>query len=79
MSTSYLIFAPPLAAFALSAAVLFAPSGSAVPQCTNVSPQTTVCATNGSNQIVTSPPPMDFGYGWPGWGWGGNGLIISLG
>jgi hypothetical protein len=72
---------PPLAALALSAAVLFSPTAAAQPDCTNVSPQTTRCSTNGSTSIYTSPPPVN--NGWPGWGygygWGGPGLIIGLG
>lgn len=83
MSTSSPFFAPPLTALALSAAVLFSPVAQAAPDCTNVSPRTTQCRTNGSTSIYTSPPPLD--YGWPGWGygwgygWGGSGLIIGFG
>lgn len=80
MSTSYRIFAPPLTALALSAAVFFAPSTSALPQCENTSPYTTVCATGGSNQIYTTPPPMNYGWGWGwGWGWGGPGFFFGFG
>lgn len=83
MSRSTLVFTPPLTALVLSAAVLFSPAALAAPDCTNVSPQTTRCSTNGSTSIYTSPPPLD--YGWPGWGygwgygWGGSGLIIGFG
>ncbi|MET0899518.1 MAG: hypothetical protein ABWY45_16540 [Mycobacterium sp.] len=73
-------FAPPLTALALSAAVFFSPTASALPRCVNLSPQTTQCETRGSAQIYTSPPPMDYGWGWGwGWGWGGPGLVIGFG
>ena len=39
-------------------AILTAPAGSAAPKCTNTSPNTTQCQTNGSTQIITSPPAM---------------------
>jgi hypothetical protein len=43
-----------------------APAG-AVPKCINTTPTTTQCQTNGSTQIVTTPPATNFS---PGWGWG---------
>ena len=46
-------------------------------QCTNTGPNTTQCETNGSAQIVTSPPANNnYGYwgfpiiGFGGWGFG---------
>lgn len=59
-------------------AILTAHAASAAPECTNVSPTTTQCQTNGSTQIVTSPPAMRnygpwyggvFGFGGIGIGW----------
>jgi hypothetical protein len=65
--------APPLAAVVLSAAVLSAavlsaPVAAAQPQCGAVgaqpaTPQTTVCSTGGSTQIVTGPAEL----GQPTW------------
>lgn len=57
-------------------AILTAPAGSAAPECTNTSPNTTQCQTNGSTQIITSPPAMrNYGpwYG-PMFGFGGIGI-----
>jgi hypothetical protein len=65
-----------LAAAGVSAAVAVAPVAVATPQCTNTGPNTTVCQTNGSSQIVTSPPLNNNWYG--GWPWGG-GVVIGLG
>lgn len=56
-------------------ALLAAPVSAAAPRCTNVSPQTTQCQTNGSTQIVTSPPPISYGP-WYGWGIGLGGFAI---
>ncbi len=59
-------------------AIAMAPVAAAVPHCTNTGPNTTQCETNGSTQIVTSPPANNnYGYwGFPiiafgggGWGW----------
>jgi hypothetical protein len=51
-------------------AVLLAPTAAAIPQCTNTGPNTTICSTNGSSQIVTSPAPNNGPWGWPYGGWG---------
>jgi hypothetical protein len=65
-----------LAATAAGAAIATAPIAAAAPKCTNTGPNTTQCETNGSAQIVTSPPPNNnYGYwGFPivigGWGIG---------
>lgn len=64
------------AAAGVCAAVAVAPVAAATPQCTNVGPNTTQCQTNGSSQIITSPPVNN--NWWGGWPWGG-GLIIGLG
>ncbi|MEO3757989.1 hypothetical protein ABGB19_06835 [Mycobacterium sp. B14F4] len=70
-------FTPLLAACGIGAVALLAPTASAAPQCTQVGPNTTQCQTNGSAQIVTSPPVINNYGGWPYWG--GGGLVISLG
>lgn len=67
---------PLLAAGGIGAATLLAPAAAAAPQCTQVGPNTTQCQTNGSAQIVTSPPVTNYYGGWPYWG---GGLVISLG
>ncbi|WP_232374820.1 hypothetical protein [Mycolicibacterium mengxianglii] len=74
--------APSLTVVVLSAAVFFAPTAAALPQCQDVSPRTTVCVSSGgSHQITTSPPPMDFGF-WPGWTygyWDAPGFVFGVG
>ncbi len=57
-------------------AVLTAPLSAATPQCTNTTPTTTLCQTNGSTAIVTSPPVMNYGP-WYGWGFGFGGIVIG--
>ncbi len=57
-------------------ALLTAPPGAAAPKCTTTAPNTTLCQTNGSAQIVTSPPAMDYGP-WYGWGFGLGGIVIG--
>lgn len=66
-----------LLAASAASAIALAPGAAAAPQCTNTGPNTTQCETNGSAQIVTSPPPNNnYGYwGYPiiglgGWGFG---------
>jgi hypothetical protein len=66
---------PFFGAAGVCAAVAMAPVAMAAPQCTNTGPYTTQCQTNGSSQIVTSPPLMD---NWGGWPWGG-GFVIGFG
>jgi hypothetical protein len=66
---------PLFAAAVVCAAVTMAPVAAATPQCTNVGPNTTQCQTNGSSQIITSPPVNNWYGGWP---WGG-GIVIGLG
>jgi hypothetical protein len=77
MSTQARYLTTLLAAAGVSAAIAVAPVAvAAPPQCTNTGPNTTVCQTNGSSQIVTSPPINNNWYG--GWPWGG-GVVIGLG
>lgn len=65
------------AASAASAAIAVAPVAAATPECINTGQNTTLCETNGSAQLVTSPPPNNnYGYwgfpiiGFGGWGFG---------
>jgi hypothetical protein len=66
---------PLLAAAGACAVIAIAPVAAATPQCTTTGPNTTQCQTNGSTQIVTSPPQNN-NWGWPGWG---GGVIIGIG
>lgn len=67
-----------VAVIGVSAAVAVAPPAGAVPHCTTTAPNTTQCETNGSTQIVTSPPQNNYPYpyggfpiiGFGGWGFG---------
>jgi hypothetical protein len=52
------------------------PAAAEPPRCINISPNTTQCITNGSTQIVTTPPRRAFNYGSPWFGW--PGLIIAV-
>jgi hypothetical protein len=65
-----------LATVGMSAALAMAPAAAAAPQCTNTGPNTTVCQTNGSAQIVTSPPANNYYpyWGFPIIGFGGIGI-----
>jgi hypothetical protein len=56
-----------LATAGIGVALLSAAPAGAAPKCTNTGPNTTQCQTNGSTQIVTTPPATNFS---PGWGWG---------
>jgi len=47
--------------------VLYAPAAAAAPDCTRISPTTTHCETNGSNQIQTEPRRTNLNPGWPWW------------
>lgn len=58
------------------AAMLFAPGAAAVPECTNTGPTTTQCETNGSTQIITSPPPMNYN---PWFGTPFGGIVFGIG
>jgi hypothetical protein len=65
-----------LGAAGVCAAIALAPVAAAQPRCTTTAPNTTQCQTNGSAQIVTSPPPNNNYGGWGGWG---GGLVIGIG
>ena len=78
MNSRFRYLTPLFAAVGVGAAVLVAPVAAAAPECINTGPNTTQCQTNGSAQIVTSPPLNN---NWGGWGpyWGGGGIVIDLG
>ncbi|MCV7150814.1 hypothetical protein [Mycolicibacterium pyrenivorans] len=54
-----------------------APVAAAAPDCTDIGSTVTYCETNGSTQLITTPPPWNYG-GWQGIGFwplvGGFGL-----
>lgn len=58
-------------------AIGLAPSASAGPDCTDVGSTVTFCETNGSTQLIATPPPWNWG-GWQGIGFwplvGGYGI-----
>ena len=75
MTKKQRIAAPLLAAFAVAGAVGFAAPASARPDCVNTAPNTTMCTTNGSSSLTTSPPATNngqwgFGYPFGGFGFG---------
>ncbi|RDH75006.1 hypothetical protein DVS77_29185 [Mycolicibacterium moriokaense] len=76
MQTKARLLTTLLASAGACAAIAAAPVATAAPQCTNTGPNTTQCETNGSAQIVTSPPPNNnYGYwGFPIISFGGWGL-----
>lgn len=47
-----------LTGLGVAAAVVLAPAAAAAPDCTEVAPGTTRCASSGSVQIRTTPPPI---------------------
>jgi hypothetical protein len=61
-----------------ASALIVTPLAAATPDCIYVGPTTTQCQTNGSAQIVTSPPVNNNNWGGWGGGWGG-GLVIGIG
>ncbi|WP_102143312.1 hypothetical protein [Mycobacterium hubeiense] len=61
---------------AAGTAMLFAPVAAAVPECTNTGPTTTQCETNGSTQIITSPPAMNYN---PWFGTPFGGIVFGIG
>ena len=63
-----------LTIFCAAAAILTAPTAAAAPECTNTAPNTTLCSTNGSSQIVTSPSVTNNGPFFP---YGGLGLRLG--
>lgn len=64
---------------AAAAATLAAPIASAAPRCENTGPTTTLCQSNGSAQITTSPPVVNNWNGWPWWWGNSTGITISIG
>ena len=56
----------------MGAVAMSAPAG-AVPDCSNIGPNTRMCSTPGHAAIVTSPDPA-FTNPWPGWGFGTLGI-----
>lgn len=68
--------APALAALAVGG-ILFAAPASAAPQCVDTAPRTTMCTTNGSAQLTTSPPAQSFGPFYGGFPFGGFGSGIG--
>ena len=61
---------------AVAAAVLFAAPAAAVPDCTDIAPNTRMCQTPGHSAIVTSPNPALTN---PYQGWGSGGFGYGLG
>ena len=57
---------PFFAAAGVCVSVMTAPTAAATPECINTGPNTTQCESNGSTQIVTSPPANNY---YPYWGW----------
>ena len=61
----------------LAVALGGAPAAAAAPECTDVGSTMTFCQTNGSTQLISTPPPWNYG-GWQGFGFwplvGGFGL-----
>jgi hypothetical protein len=60
-------------------ALVLTPTAMATPECIYVGPTTTQCQTNGSAQIVTSPPVNNNYGGYGGYGGWGGGLVIGIG
>ena len=75
-------FATSLACAAIVAAVLTAPSAMAAPECVDTAPNTTLCSTNGSSSLVTSPSaptgPNYGGFSYGGFGFGFGGLFLGF-
>jgi hypothetical protein len=67
---------PLLAAAGVCLSVLAAPVAAAAPECINTGPTTTQCESNGSTQIVTSPPTYSY-YPYGGWPVGGFGITFG--
>lgn len=68
--------APVLGAGCVAVSVALAPAAVATPKCTTTAPNTTQCETNGSTQIVTSPPNFN-NFPWFGYPFGG--FIVGIG
>ncbi|WP_237569478.1 hypothetical protein [Mycolicibacterium lacusdiani] len=78
MSIRFRILTPLVAAVGMAGAVLLAVPASAQPTCVDTAPRTTLCSTNGSSSLTTSPPPMN-NWPWYGGGFGFGGFVIGLG
>jgi hypothetical protein len=65
--------APTLLAVAAAASIVSAPSALAEQACTYPSANSTVCQSPGNAQIVSSPPPVQYGPQYPFFG---NNVII---
>ena len=61
---------------ALSAALASAATAAALPECTDIAPNTRICQTRGHSAIVTSPNPA-LTNPYPGWGYGGLGYGLG--
>jgi hypothetical protein len=61
---------------ALAFAVLAAAPATAVPECTDIAPNTRICQTPGHLAIVTSPNPA-LTNPYPGWGYGPLGFGLG--
>jgi hypothetical protein len=78
MSVHPRILTPLLAAVGMAGAVVLAAPASAQPTCVDTAPRTTLCSTNGSSSLTTSPPAMN-NWPWYGGGFGFGGFVIGLG
>ena len=56
-----------------AAAIQFAASARAGPDCTDLGPFTRICQSPGHSAIITTPNPA-IANPWPGWGFGGVGI-----
>ncbi|MBS1691794.1 MAG: hypothetical protein JST91_06185 [Actinobacteria bacterium] len=65
-----------VAAGCAGVALALAPAAAATPECTTTAPNTTQCETNGSTQIVTSPPTFN-NFPWFGYPFGG--FLVGVG
>lgn len=67
MTMNRRLAAPLLATLAVAGAIGLAAPAAARPDCVNTAPNTTMCTTNGSSSLTTSPPANNNGP----WGFGG--------
>jgi hypothetical protein len=66
---------PLSAVIGVCSALILVPTASAQPTCVNTGPNTTMCSTDGSSSITTSPPEMNGPfYGWPF----GGGFVLGI-
>jgi len=61
---------------ALWAGLVPAAPAAALPECTDIAPNTRICQTPGHSAIVTSPNPA-LTNPYPGWGYGGLGYGLG--